>query len=176
VESAAAPNTQTPKNQRDTKRHQIRMAIIKQIAMEQVKNFKIFLTDDDPFNLNFSQRHLNSLGYADITAYTNGTDCLNNLNLKPDIIFLDHMMDDISGFEVLKKIKRFDPNIFVVMLSAQDSMMTAIDALKYGAFDYIIKGENSLARISEVMARITAVQEMMEITKPSFWKKISTIL
>jgi DNA-binding NtrC family response regulator len=92
------------------------------------------------------------------------------------VIFLDHHMDDISGFEVLKKIKRFDANIFVVMLSGQESMATAVDSLKFGAFDYIIKGDNALSRITDVMNRIVAIQEMMDKAKPSVWKKIAAII
>ena len=144
--------------------------------MEQVKNFKIFVVDDDTFNLNFAQHHLNQLGYPDVSIFSNGTDCLNHLVEKPHIVFLDHNMDDISGFEVLKKIKRFDANVFVVMLSGQESMETAVDSLKFGAFDYIIKGENAMNRITDVMKRISAIQDILEKSKPSVWKKIANII
>jgi DNA-binding NtrC family response regulator len=144
--------------------------------MESAKNFKIFLVDDDAFNLALTQYHLKSLGYKETMLFSNGTDCLNHLTNKPHVIFLDHHMDDISGFEVLKKIKRFDANIFVVMLSGQESMATAVDSLKFGAFDYIIKGDNALSRITDVMNRMVAIQEMIDKAKPSVWKKIAAIM
>ena len=102
--------------------------------------------DDDLFCLNYTENHLKTTGYNDIHLFNNGSDCVNNLTLDPDIIFLDHMMDIMNGFEVLKKIKRFNPNIHVVMLSGQDNIETAINSLKYGAFDYIIKGEGEDAQ------------------------------
>ncbi len=144
--------------------------------MEPAKNFKIFLVDDDAFNLALTQYHLKSLGYDETVLFSSGTDCLNQLTSRPQVIFLDHNMDDISGFEVLKKIKRFDANIFVVMLSGQENMATTIDSLKFGAFDYIIKGDNAPKRITDVMKRITSIQEVMERSKPSVWKKIAAII
>jgi polysaccharide export outer membrane protein len=144
--------------------------------METAKNFKIFLVDDDAFNLNLTKLHLHTLGYKDVTLYENGTDCLNNLTSKPQVIFLDHHMDDLLGFEVMKKIKRFDSNIYVVMLSGQEDISTAVDSLKFGAFDYIIKDERSMKRVTDVMNRITAIQEMLERAKPSVWKKIASII
>jgi polysaccharide export outer membrane protein len=149
---------------------------LKKITMEPVKNFKLFLVDDDEFNLQLTSHHLGQLGYTDIHLLKNGTECLNNLTHKPEVIFLDHNMGDISGFEVLKKIKRFDPNIYVVMLSGQDSMKTAVDSLKYGAFDYIIKGDDSLRRITDVVTRITEIQEHLEMAKPTIWKKLGRII
>jgi polysaccharide export outer membrane protein len=76
----------------------------------------------------------------------------------------------------LKKIKRFDPNIFVVMLSGQESMKTAVDSLKYGAFDYIIKGDESFNRITDVITRITEIQVHLELAKPTIWKKLGRII
>jgi DNA-binding NtrC family response regulator len=144
--------------------------------METAKNFKIFLVDDDSFNLMLTQHHLVNLGYTDIKLITSGTECLDTLTERPQIVFLDHNMDDINGFEVLKKIKRFDPNIYVVMLSGQESMETAVDSLKYGAFDYIIKGTESLTRITEVIKRIGIVQDLLEKSKPTLWRKIASII
>lgn len=149
---------------------------LKKTIMEPIKNFRLFLVDDDTFNLQLTKKFIENLGYIDIKAFNNGTDCLNNLTLKPNVIILDHNMDDISGFEVLKKIKRFDPNIYVVMLSGQESMETAVDSLKYGAFDYIIKGQESLNRISDVLSRITEIQEHLELSKPTIWTKLSSII
>ena len=144
--------------------------------MEPVRDFKIFLVDDDIFNLKLTEYHLKSLGYTDVATFKNGMECLNNLSSHPKVVFLDYMMDDIDGFEVLKKIKRFDVNTYVVMLSGQEKMEAAIDSLKYGAFDYIIKGTSAIERITDVMKRITSLQELVERSKPSVWRRIASIL
>lgn len=136
---------------------------------------KIFLVDDDLFSLNLYQQELENLGFNDITLYQNGTICLYNLFQRPSIIFLDHHMNDISGIEVLKKIKRYDPNIYVVMISGQESMKVAIEALKYGAFDYIIKGDNETEKIKKVIEKIELVEEQLKKDNPSFLQKLFSL-
>ncbi len=142
--------------------------------MENIKNLKIFVVDDDPFCAELYKEHLMSTGYANITSYNNGQDCINNLTEQPDIIFLDYNMAPLDGLEVLKKIKRFSPDIYLVVLSGQEDMQVAINALKYGAFDYIIKGESDLAMINVVLQKIKNVMEMLEkkSAKPWFIPKL----
>ncbi len=134
-------------------------------------NFKIFLVDDDLFQLAVLQKVVEGLGYSDIHSFTNGTDCLDSIHLNPDIVFLDHHMDDISGYEVLLKIKRHDPDILVVMVSGQDAIKTAVDSLKKGAFDYIEKNdkqEESIARVFEKVILLREEQEKSGLLKKLF--------
>ena len=133
---------------------------------------KIFVVDDDLFTLNIYRQGLENFGYQNITLFLNGTVCLNNLNKKPKVIFLDHDMNELSGFEVLKKIKRYDPNIYVILVSAQEKMNVAIDALKYGAFDYIIKGDDDLDKMQKALFRIEGLEREINAEQPSLIKKI----
>lgn len=136
---------------------------------------KIFTVDDDIFYLNIFAQHLRNLGIKDVTAFENGTDCLNKLHYMPDIIFLDYNMDTLSGFEVLKKIKRFDPNIYVVMVSSQEEIKPAIDALKHGAFDYIQKGETEEVNIHKVIQRIIDIKKLLKKPKSGMFKGLLQI-
>ncbi len=137
---------------------------------------KIFVVDDDVFTSAIFKQHLQNLGYNDITCFSSGTLCLNHLQERPDIILLDHEMGDLTGFDVLIKIKRFDPNIYVVMVSGQEDMMTAIDSLKYGAFDYIIKGDDTTYKITKVMERIGEIHRLIEQKKNNPFNKLSNLL
>ncbi|HMT54332.1 MAG TPA: response regulator [Saprospiraceae bacterium] len=137
---------------------------------------KIFVVDDDIFTSAIFKQHLQNLGYDDITCFSSGTLCLNHLQERPDIILLDHEMGDLTGFDVLIKIKRFDPNIYVVMVSGQEDMMTAIDSLKYGAFDYIIKGDDTTYKITKVMERIGEIHRLIEQKKNNPFNKLSNLL
>jgi CheY-like chemotaxis protein len=76
--------------------------------MTRPTEFKIFLVDDDAFSLALYEQTLRSIGCSNISTFDNGTNCLNALIEKPQVIFLDHNMDHITGFEVLKKIKYFE--------------------------------------------------------------------
>jgi DNA-binding NtrC family response regulator len=140
--------------------------------MENQDQFKIFIVDDDIFCATVYEQYLTNLNHTDITYYSNGNDCLNNLDQNPDIIFLDHNMDGITGFEVLKKIKRYNPNIYVVMVSGQENIKTAVDALKYGAFDYIIKDNLVCDKMTLIINKIKLVKEELKNSNPTFIQRL----
>jgi DNA-binding NtrC family response regulator len=137
--------------------------------------FKFFIVDDDVFCRSIYEQYLNNINYTDITCFSNGSDCLEQLYQNPDIIFLDHNMEDLTGFEVLKKIKRFNPNIYVVMVSGQENMKTAIDSLKYGAFDYVIKESTVCEKIALVIEKIIRVKEELKKSNPSIIQRLLSI-
>tara|TARA_R110002050_G_scaffold141251_1_gene266250 strand:+ start:354 stop:788 length:435 start_codon:yes stop_codon:yes gene_type:complete len=140
--------------------------------MIQDTDLRIFVVDDEPFYLNFFQQYVVNLGYEDVSIFEDGNDCLMALNQNPDVIFLDFNMDSLNGYEVLKKIKRYDPNIYVVIISGQDKIEPAIEVLKHGAFDYIQKGDYEEIKIKEVLQRILEVRDLMVRTKPGFVKSM----
>lgn len=137
------------------------------------KDLKIFLVDDDVFCLNLYQQFLKKLGFENITCYNGGKDCLDNLSQKPSIIFLDYNMEDMNGIDVLQSIKSHDSNITVVFISGQESVEVAVDALKYGAFDYIVKSKITPDTLQTTINKIQlerGVEEPAE--KMSFFGKM----
>ena len=125
-------------------------------------NLKFFIVDDDKYCATVYEQHLKNHQLKDVTSFSSGEECLDELYQKPDIIFLDHNMEDLNGFEVLKKIKRYDPNIYVIMVSAQENIDTAVNALKYGAFDYIVKDSTVCDKMLATIDDIIKIRE--EIT------------
>jgi DNA-binding NtrC family response regulator len=140
--------------------------------MENRTQLNFFVVDDDLFWSSMYEQFLTNLGYLNITYYHNGMDCLDNLDKKPDIIFLDHNMDDINGFEVLKKIKNYNPNIYVIMVSGQGTIKTAVDALQYGAFDYIIKNNAVCDKMGMIINKIIVAKGVLKKTNQNFIQKI----
>jgi len=133
---------------------------------------KIFVVDDDQFHLELMQQILLIKGKYDLTLFTSGMACLNEIHQNPSIVFLDHHMDVYSGYETLRKIKRHNPNVFVVMVSAQEEIQTAVDTLKHGAFDYLQKNDQLEDNIVAVIQRIEEVKEILRNRKPSPLKAI----
>lgn len=123
---------------------------------------KIFLVDDDPFCLKLMEHTLKANGYQDVHTFDSGAACLNALTDEPDIIFLDQVMDHVSGTDTLKAIKRFNPDIYVVFVSGQQQVEVAVESLKYGAFDYIVKDEQLPAKLGAALAKIQVVRAMLE--------------
>lgn len=122
-------------------------------------DLKIFLVDDDIFNLKITKYHLNRVGYKDITCFDNGLDCLNQLSLKPDVIFVDQHMYGVQGADVLKEIKKQAPEIVVVMLSAEDNERSIAFFKLAGAYEYIIKGKEAMKEIEIVLSKVNASPE-----------------
>ncbi len=141
--------------------------------MKSLLHKKLFLVDDDKFIAEMFKQHITTLGFKDVTIFSDGSDALTAMIDNPEIIFLDYNMDTLNGFETLKKIKRFNPNIFVVMVSGQEDMSITIDSLKYGAFDYIIKGKGDLERITDVLNRIEIFKNGLAENRKTITKKIS---
>lgn len=140
--------------------------------MEGVAKLNIYLVDDDKFCLNLYEQHLLNLGVEEIRKFETGYACLEQLIIeKPDIVFLDHYLPDCNGLEVLDKIKRFNPDIFVVFLTSQENVQVAVNALKYGAFDYIMKGDKDMDSMTAVIKKIIHIINTINEKRPGFWKK-----
>ena len=106
-------------------------------------NFKIFIVEDDPFYGRLLQHHLSMNPDYEVSVYTNGNDVLKNLHLAPDVICVDFGLPDMTGDKLLAKVKQYDANLPVIVISGQDEISVAVDLLKKGARDYIIKGDNT---------------------------------
>jgi DNA-binding NtrC family response regulator len=125
-------------------------------------SMKIFVVDDDEFCLSLCEQQIYSLGYTNVSTFKNGYDCIENLNLKPDIILLDHGMENFNGYEVLKKIKKINPDIYVVILSAQEDFSVIADALRLGAFDFIVKSSKDIVNIQSVIEKIASAKARLK--------------
>jgi DNA-binding NtrC family response regulator len=107
----------------------------------------IFVVEDDPAYTKFMRYVLSLNPDFEVDFFTSGKECLNQLHKKPSVITLDYSLPDMSGEKVLKAIREFDPNINVIIVSAQEKIGTAVELLKLGAFDYITKDEEAKDRI-----------------------------
>mgnify|MGYP003597103507 CR=1 FL=1 len=130
--------------------------------MNQQQIKKIFIVDDDPYWVAILAQILKINGYEEVQTFSSGKDCLDNLHQHPELILLDHSMDLLNGVDVLRKIKRFDPDINVVFISSQADIEVAVTSLKYGAFDYIVKGSEEAVKLPKVLNRIAAAQSLIQ--------------
>ena len=67
----------------------------------------------------------------------------------------------MNGVQVLKKIKSIDENIQVIMLSSQEKLEVVINSIKYGAYDYIIKNDIAIRKLSQLITRICKWNELV---------------
>lgn len=138
----------------------------------------IFIVDDDPIQLDMLQDHLKKQSNYDIIAFSTGEDCLKNMHLKPNIVFLDYYLnsvvkDAMDGLDVLQEIKKVSPETDVVMLSGQDKIDVAVEVMKYGAFDYIVKGESAFYRAEKAVFNIYRYSKLKK--NAATYKKLTFI-
>jgi len=100
---------------------------------------RILVIDDEERMCWALERALSHEGYHVVTA-TRGLQGIEMaLEAEPSTVILDLKMPDIDGIEVLKRLKKINPNIPVIMITAHGTIDTAIEAMKIGATDYITK-------------------------------------
>lgn len=127
------------------------------------QNIKILVADDDPFVREMLSDILQSENYTVITA-ENGADALEKYSDNPGIqlIVSDMNMPEMNGQELIKKLRDEKKGVPIIILTASSEISTAIEALKSGANDYIIKDENIQDTILISMKSILEKQEMKE--------------
>jgi DNA-binding NtrC family response regulator len=108
---------------------------------------RIFVVEDDPAYTKFLKYVLALNPDFEPEFFTSGKACIAQLHKKPSIVTLDYSLPDMEGEKVLKSIREFDPDISVIIVSAQEKIGTAVELLKAGAFDYITKDEDAKDRI-----------------------------
>ena len=126
---------------------------------------KLFLVDDDAVFL--KSLEIDFLHHADfsIETFATGELCLAQLSQNPDVIILDYYLDGIvktamNGIETLDKIKAFNADIPVVMLSSQDKIEVAISCMHHHAFDYVVKSETAFVRLQKIITTIFKYKKM----------------
>ena len=133
--------------------------------MKNDKKVKLFLVDDDALFLKSLEIEFLQRGDFAIETFATGELCIERLSHKPDVIILDYLLDGVdksamNGIETLDKIKAFDPDIPVVMLSAQDKIDVAIDCMHHMAYDYVVKSETAFMRLQKIITTLFRYKKM----------------
>jgi DNA-binding NtrC family response regulator len=99
----------------------------------------ILLVDDDPLVLSGFKEVLEREGYQ-LTAVASGREALDHLEQQPyDVVLTDLVMPRVGGLEILRTAQAKDPNCIVIVVTGFASVRSAVDALRLGAHDYLIK-------------------------------------
>jgi DNA-binding NarL/FixJ family response regulator len=132
-------------------------------------DLKIGIVDDDNLFTIMTEKELFNRGFTNLKSYSSGEEYFQSTTLNFDIIILDYHLDSINaqamdGLEILKRIKKNNPDTKVLMMSGDDDVKVAEDALKYGASEYIVKSKTANARLELALNSIKrAVQLKWEI-------------
>lgn len=103
---------------------------------------KILVIDDEPDIGWLFSKILSEEGYQVLTSL-NGEEGISKIKKEqPDLVFLDLKLPGKDGVEILREIRRFDKDLLVIVLTAYETVKTAVEAMKLGAYDYLSKPVN----------------------------------
>lgn len=116
--------------------------------------FTIYVVEDDDWYRKLLVHNLSLNPDFQVEAFHSGEELMKALSSKPNVITLDYRLPDTSGSELLRKIKDFDEGIEVIVISEQQEIETAVELLKLGAFDYIVKTKDIRDRLLNTVNHI----------------------
>jgi DNA-binding NtrC family response regulator len=103
------------------------------------------------------------MGYHNIQLFSTTEGLLREIHQQPSLVFLDHNLPDGKGLNVLKEVKSTYPFVNCVMVSGQATIGVAIESLKYGAHDYLLKGkDDNSAKLKKVIGECMTLKHPNE--------------
>lgn len=147
----------------------LEMAQVLEVEMSSLLNFSytnnegnkltVFIVDDDSFFLEILKDRLMDIENLNVFSFLTAEECIEQLDKKPDVVFLDHILNSkssfvMNGLEALPKIKKKSPDTKVIIVSGQDSIEIAEKMMQAGAFFYIKKDKKTFAQIEKKLSLI----------------------
>jgi DNA-binding NtrC family response regulator len=133
------------------------------------KQFQVFVVEDNDWYNQLLVHTLSLNPDYEVHSFQNGKDCLDHLDKDPDLITLDYRLPDLTGIEVLRRIKHVNSDIQVIMISEQADIDVVVDLLKEGAYDYIVKTndirERLLNTVQNIRNNLGLKKEISELKK-----------
>ncbi|GJM61316.1 acetoacetate metabolism regulatory protein AtoC [Persicobacter diffluens] len=130
--------------------------------MPENKLMKIFVLEDDLTYSAFLKHILSLNPDYDVNLFQTAKSLLSKLHENPDLITLDYKLPDMDGDEVFQKVKTYNLDIPVIIISGQENVRTAVSLLRQGAYDYIPKDEDTQERLMAVVRNALQKVSMRE--------------
>jgi|SRR6185436_18906210 len=147
------------------------------------KKFKIVLIDDDP-TMTEMLKDFVTTNYkaADVTVFHTGEEALAGIYSIPEVMVLDYHLDSVNpealnGLQILKKLKDMYPETPVIFFSSEEKPEIAVNTIKYGAYDYIVKNENAFHRLEILLNNIFTHGELKKnLGSQKFFNRLLAVL
>lgn len=122
--------------------------------------YHIFIVEDDLWYGELLNYQLSLNPDYQVTKFTTAGECLKNLHKKPDLITIDYSLPDMTGADLFKKIRAINPSVPVIVISGQNDVNTAVDLLKTGVSDYLVKNDNIKELLWNAVIRVRENQSL----------------
>lgn len=116
--------------------------------------FRIFIVEDDPWYGEFLEASIQLFPNVEIHRFSRAQACIDALGLNPSLITLDYRLPDMGGKDALRLILEKNQTLKIAVVSAQEDIETAVDLLKHGAYDYLVKNEQTRDRLWNIVKNL----------------------
>src|ERR1700682_5706542 len=137
---------------------------------------KLLLIDEEA-DVHSSSRRIFDSPEIELNTAASGEEGLRLIpKLKPVLVIMDIRMGGLNGLETLRRLRQLDPKLLVIMMTAYGTTQTAIEAMKLGAYDYLLKPFD-VPKLKEIIAKaLEAAREMRWGARYDFERKDRPIL
>src|SRR2546421_986329 len=137
---------------------------------------KLLLIDDEA-DVQYSFQRIFDSPEIELTTASSGEEGLKLIpKIRPDLVIMDVRMGGITGMETLRRIRQIDSKLLVILMTAYGTTQTAIEAMKLGAYDYLLKPFD-VPKLKEIIARaLEAAREMRSGARYDFERKDRPVL
>src|SRR2546428_8073348 len=119
---------------------------------------------DDEADVQYSFRRIFDSPQIELTAASSGEEGWKLIpKVKPDLVIMDVRMGDMSGLETLRRIRQSDAKLPVILMTAYGTTKTAIEAMKLGAYDYLLKPFDVPKLKQIIVAALKAARDMKQV-------------
>ena len=129
-----------------------------------MKNYLIFVVENNKIYNRLVTEYLKKQGFSNVKSLVSGEECIQTIENgeKPDIIIQDYSLDGINGLEVLKQVKKISPHSEFIFLTSNENMEVAVNTIKFGAYDYIVKDKMALEKVVYKMRKIVSMFKLQK--------------
>src|SRR6266478_6132103 len=119
---------------------------------------------DDEADVQYSFQRILESPEIELTTASSGEEGLKVIpKLKPDLVMMDVRMGGMTGLETLRRIRQMDSKLLVILMTAYGTAQTAIEAMKLGAYDYLLKPFDVPKLKQIIVAALKAARDMREV-------------
>ena len=115
---------------------------------------KIFVLEDDLWYSQFLSYHLSLDELHEVVTFSSVNDFFNRLAEAPDIVTLDYNLPGFDGEKILNRILEVSPSTYTIVVSGQEDISKAVSTIKQGAYDYVVKNEDTKDRLWSIVEKI----------------------
>lgn len=112
-----------------------------------MKNLKIFVVEDDEWYNKLLIHTLSLNPDHEVVSFKSAKECIKQLNESPDVITIDYRLPDATGDELLERVLQIVPSVKPIIISEQNEIEVAVELLKKGAYDYLVKSDDIRERL-----------------------------